>query len=119
MLNNVCKILKHNMKKVYVVIAVLLVALVSTSYVIGASQEGSGNVNSDQIAVQSNNETLPGNNDTGQDVEKARPMFVLVRIATSAVTERTIAVLGVIVRRDAGTTFLSRVASSVKKTTTT
>ena len=119
MLTNVCKILKHNMKKVYVVIAVLLVALVSTSYVIGASQEGRGNVNSDQIAVQSNNETLPSNKDTGQDEEKARPMFVLVRIATSAVTERTIAVLGVIVRRDAGTAFLSLVASSVKKITTT
>ena len=64
------------MKKVYVVIAVLLVALVSTSYVICASQEGSGNVNSDQIAIQSNNETPPGNNDTGQAVEKVRYMFV-------------------------------------------
>jgi len=65
------------MKKGYVVIAVLLVALVSTSYVICASQEGSGSVNSDQIAVQSNNETLPGNNDTEQAVEKpVRYMFV-------------------------------------------
>ena len=64
------------MKKVYVVIVVLLVALVSTSYVIGASQEGNGNENSDQIAAQSNNEMPPGNNDTGQAEEKVRYMFV-------------------------------------------
>ena len=46
-----------NKKKVFVVIAVLLVAVVSTSSIIYASQEADENVKSDLTAAQSGNET--------------------------------------------------------------
>jgi hypothetical protein len=48
---------KMNKKKVFAVIAVLLVALVSASSVIYASQEADNNVKSDLTAAQSSNET--------------------------------------------------------------
>ena len=47
----------NNKKKVFAVIAVLLVALVSTSSIIYASQEADNNVKSDLTAAQSSNET--------------------------------------------------------------
>jgi hypothetical protein len=48
---------KMNKKKVFAVIAVLLVALVSTSYIVFASQEADENAKSDLTGAQSSNET--------------------------------------------------------------
>jgi hypothetical protein len=62
-----------NKKKVFVVIAVLLVALVSASSVIYASQEADDNVKSDLTAAQSGNETQP---EDAEADEKVRYMFV-------------------------------------------
>ena len=60
-----------NNKKVFVVIAVLLVALVSMSSIIYASQEG--NAKSDLITAQSGNETQQ---EDAEADEKVRYMFV-------------------------------------------
>ena len=48
------------MKKLYVLIAVLLVALVSMSYIIGASQEERDSANSNQIVIERNIKALAG-----------------------------------------------------------
>lgn len=60
-----------NNKKVFVVIAVLLLAVVSTSSIIYASQEADENVKSDLTTAQSTNETQQKEAD-----EKVRYMFV-------------------------------------------
>ena len=63
-----------NNKKVFAVIAVLLVALVSMSSIIYASQEGNVNVKSDLTAAQSGNETQQ--EDAEAEEKPVRYMFV-------------------------------------------
>jgi hypothetical protein len=62
----------NNKKKAFAVIAVLLVALISTSSIIYASQEG--NAKSDLITAQSGNETQP--EDAEAEEKPVRYMFV-------------------------------------------
>jgi hypothetical protein len=72
---------KMNKKKAFAVIAVLLVALVSMSSIIYASQEGNDNVKSDLTAVQSTSETQQ---EDAEAEEKVRYMFVQSAVTESA-----------------------------------